>query len=282
MADVFLSYARSAERSVRPIAKALLAEGFEVWWDEELPVHRSYSEVIQEQIRTAKAVVVVWSAEAAKSVWVRSEANEGREADKLVQILVDDAALPMPFNQIQFADLRGWRGDRAHPQWRKVVQSLADIMEKPVSSGDGGAARATLAGRLGRVRPAHWAIAGTLSALALVGAFGWLAMARPAASGPEGAGHANISGVAQPSFNCADAGSQTERYICAEPAVAAAEREMSSAYHAAMARTRDKAALISSQRDFLINLTAAAHTRQTFIRLYTERTAALRAMPDRQ
>jgi uncharacterized protein YecT (DUF1311 family) len=279
--DVFLSYAKSAERSVRPIAKALQAEGFEVWWDEELPVHRSYSEVIQEQIGAAKAVVVVWSAEAAKSVWVRSEANEGREADKLVQILIDDAALPMPFNQIQFADLRGWRGDRAHPQWRKVVQSLADIMERPVPSGVDAAPRATLADQLRGVRPAHWAIAGTLSALALVTVFGWLAMARPAASGQGAVTSATASGVARPSFNCADAGSQTERYICAEPAVADAERDMSSAYRAAMARTQDKAALMSSQRDFLINLTAAAHNRQTFIRLYTTRTAALKALPDR-
>ncbi len=279
MADVFLSYAKSAERSVRPIAKALLAEGFEVWWDEELPVHRSYSEVIQEQIGAAKAVVVVWSADAAKSVWVRSEANEGREADKLVQILVDDAALPMPFNQIQFADLRGWRGDRTHPQWRKVVQSLADIMDRPPPTGDV-AARATLADRLRGVRPAHWAIAGALSGLALIAVFGWLAMARPAAS-EQGAAAAIGFGVAHPSFNCADAGSQTERYICAEPAVAAAERDMSSAYRAAMARTPDKATLMSSQRDFLINLTAAAHNRQTFIRLYTARTAALKALPDR-
>jgi hypothetical protein len=274
LADIFLSYAKSTARAVRPIAKALTAEGFDVWWDEELPVHRSYSEVIQEQIGAAKAVVVVWSGDAAKSVWVRSEANEGREAGKLVQILIDGAALPMPFNQIQFADLGGWRGDRTHPQWRKVVQSLAEIVDRPAQAAKPVTAAPTLADRLRGVRPAHWAMA-ALSAVVLVAMISWMTVGRTRATASAAA-----TSAALPSFRCADAGSQTERYICAEPAVAAAELDMSNAYHAAMARTHDKATLMSSQRDFLINLTAAPHNRQTFIRLYAARTAALKTLSD--
>ena len=280
MADVFLSYAKGAARLVRPIAKALQAEGFDVWWDQELPVHRSYTDVIQEQIVAAKAVVVIWSVDAVKSTWVRSEANEGREAGKLVQILADDSALPMPFNQIQFADLRGWRGDRSHPQWRKVAQSLSEIMERPAPEPDP-ATRPSWISRLRTVAPGHWALAATLAGLVAIAAAAWLLSARPAAIAAAPAMRAS-SGVAKASFDCAKAESQTERYICAEPAVAAAELEMAKAYHAAMAKAPDKAALKSDQRDFLINLVAAAHNRETFIGLYKARTAELNALAGRK
>ena len=65
MSDVFISYARSTEREARQIAEALRALGIGVWRDDELPAHRDYSEVIEERLRSAKAVLVLWSAETA-------------------------------------------------------------------------------------------------------------------------------------------------------------------------------------------------------------------------
>ena len=86
--------------------------GYDVWRDDELPAHRSYAEVIEERLASAKAVVVLWSAEAAKSEWVQSEADRARANRKLVQLRLDGAALPMPFDRIQCADLAGWDGRR--------------------------------------------------------------------------------------------------------------------------------------------------------------------------
>ena len=86
MTDVFISYARSTEAQARRITEALNALGYAVWNDEYLPAHRAYAEVIEERLNAAKAVVVIWSPDAAKSEWVRSEANRARESHKLVQI----------------------------------------------------------------------------------------------------------------------------------------------------------------------------------------------------
>jgi len=72
-------------------------------------------------------VVVVWSADAARSEWVRSEAERARGERKLVQLTVDGAKLPMPFDQIQCADLIGWTGDGQALGWLKVVRSIADL-----------------------------------------------------------------------------------------------------------------------------------------------------------
>jgi len=136
MSDVFISYARPAEAQAKRIAEALRSLGYGVWRDDELPAHRDYSEVIEERLRAARAVVVVWSAEAVKSQWVRAEADLAREAGTLVQLSLDGAALPMPFNRIQCADLTGWTGDLAAPGWRKVVASVSDLLgERPQPQG---------------------------------------------------------------------------------------------------------------------------------------------------
>ncbi|MDQ2859659.1 MAG: TIR domain-containing protein [Pseudomonadota bacterium] len=127
MSDVFISYARSTAAQARLVAERLRALGYEVWRDDDLPPHRAYEEVISERLASAKVVVVIWSADAAQSQWVRSEANRGRADGKLVQLSLDGAGLPMPFDQIQCADLTGWTGDADAPGWRKVVDSIAAL-----------------------------------------------------------------------------------------------------------------------------------------------------------
>jgi predicted ATPase len=127
MSDVFISYARSSEAVAQKVADALRALGYGVWRDDELPAHRPYGEVIEERLKASKAVVVVWSAEALKSHWVRAEADAARERGTLAQLTVDGATPPMPFNQIQCADMTGWSGDEAHPGWRKVVASVHEL-----------------------------------------------------------------------------------------------------------------------------------------------------------
>jgi adenylate cyclase len=127
MSDVFISYARSTAPKAQAVADALRALGYGVWRDDEIPAHRAYADVIQERLTAAKAVVVVWSADAAKSEWVRSEAERARADHKLVQLTIDGAALPMPFDQTQCADLTGWTGEAETAGWKKVVGSIAAL-----------------------------------------------------------------------------------------------------------------------------------------------------------
>jgi adenylate cyclase len=126
--DVFISYARASEQEAHRIAELLRQQGFSVWRDDELPAHRAYSDVIEERLKSAKAVVVLWSGESAKSHWVRAEADTAREAGTLVQASLDGALPPMPFNQIQCADLNGWSGDTSSSGWRKLESSVAALV----------------------------------------------------------------------------------------------------------------------------------------------------------
>ena len=124
MSEVFISYARSTQVAARAVAQALRGLGYAVWLDDQLPAHRAYADVIEERLRAARAVVVIWSADAAKSEWVRSEAELARQSRKLVQVTVDRARLPMPFDQIQCVDLSDWKGETDSIAWRQLSGSL--------------------------------------------------------------------------------------------------------------------------------------------------------------
>jgi tetratricopeptide (TPR) repeat protein len=129
MADVFLSYGHSSHASARRISSALETAGYSVWFDEGIPAHRPFSEVIEEQLESARAVIVLWSREAVQSQWVRSEANRARETGRLIQVRLDDVRLPMPFDQIQCADLHGWRGKNSSVAWASVLASVAALAQ---------------------------------------------------------------------------------------------------------------------------------------------------------
>ena len=137
MSDVFISYARSSATQAKRVADALRALGYAVWRDDEIPAHRAYADVIQERLGAARAVVVIWSADGANSEWVRSEADRARADRKLVQVTIDRARLPMPFDQTQCADLSEWNGDADSASWRQVVHAIAAL------AGEAAAASAT-------------------------------------------------------------------------------------------------------------------------------------------
>jgi len=127
MSDVFVSYARPDEGQAVRVAETLRSAGYNVWRDDELPAHRAYADVIEERLKAAQAVIVLWSAEAAKSQWVRAEADAARSAGTLIQATLDGTVAPMPFNQIQCADLSRWDGSADAPGWRKVAASVATL-----------------------------------------------------------------------------------------------------------------------------------------------------------
>jgi adenylate cyclase len=124
MSDVFISYARSAEGETKRLSEALRDLGYDVRRDNELPAHRDYAELIEERLRSAKAVVVVvWSAEAVKSQWVRAEADLARGAGKLVQVSFDGAPLPLPLtaSSVQISPAgRGTVTIRAGTRWPRA------------------------------------------------------------------------------------------------------------------------------------------------------------------
>ncbi len=127
MADIFISYKREDQEErgrVRPIAEALRAEGYDVFYDVQVPPGSSWEDVLQSKIKAARAVLVLWSQHSVESDWVKEEAEMAKHAGKLIPVFLDAVPPPFGFARIEGANLVDWDGDLTHIEWKNLVAAI--------------------------------------------------------------------------------------------------------------------------------------------------------------
>jgi TolB-like protein len=129
MPDIFLSYTREDQATAQRFAEAFEAQGFSVWWDVTLRSGEAYDQVTEEALRTAKAVVVLWSQKSVISRWVRAEATLADRNRTLVPAAIEPCERPIMFELTQTANLCRWTGDRHDPAWRAFVTDVRRFVE---------------------------------------------------------------------------------------------------------------------------------------------------------
>jgi hypothetical protein len=107
VSHVFISYARADQAAAERLRYVLDAEGWDVWWDQDLYAGARWEDGILHALERAKAVLVVWSKRAAKSRWVARELEVAYAADKLVPCSLDGTLPPSPYDALEVAALRG-------------------------------------------------------------------------------------------------------------------------------------------------------------------------------
>src|SRR5437764_7213165 len=129
---IFLSYAHGDHAQAQRLAAALQRCGCTVWWDALIEGGTRYAATIDEALETADAVVVLWSRNSVSSDWVRDEAAQGRERQRLVPLSLDGTHPPLGFRQIQMIDISSWSGRSNAPQLEAVRRGIAVAMGQPV------------------------------------------------------------------------------------------------------------------------------------------------------
>ena len=127
--DIFLSYARHDRATARVIANGLGNEGLSVWWDASLHSGETFDEVIERNLKEAKAVVVLWSPASVASRWVRAEATLADRRNKLIPAIIEDCDRPIIFELTHTAELTGWNGDSSDVRWRTFVEDLNRLIK---------------------------------------------------------------------------------------------------------------------------------------------------------
>ena len=133
MNDIFLSYAAGDRAVAHELADALEALGWSVWWDREIPHGKPFDQVIEEELNAARCVIVLWTAESVASRWVKTEASAAADRDRLIPVLLQRVPIPFEFRRIQTAELYDWSGDRAHPEFVRLVASVKSMLGAPVA-----------------------------------------------------------------------------------------------------------------------------------------------------
>jgi TIR domain/FHA domain len=127
--DIFISYARQDRPTARAFAECLIEEGFHVWWDASLHSGETFDEVIEQRLRAATAVVVLWSPRSVASRWVRAEATLADRRNKLVPAIIEACDRPIVFELTHTAELADWHGDRSDIRWRTFVEDLRRLID---------------------------------------------------------------------------------------------------------------------------------------------------------
>ncbi|MDB5846265.1 MAG: hypothetical protein JWP29_17 [Rhodoferax sp.] len=134
MADIFLSYNESDREAVRRLSLALQSVGWSVWWDRRIPAGQTWRSVLAHELQTMRCMVVVWSARSVASEWVCEEATEGRQAGKLIPVMIEPVRPPAGFREVQAADLIGWDGDEDFPGLQQLIEDIGRLIYRPVDS----------------------------------------------------------------------------------------------------------------------------------------------------
>lgn len=178
MASVFLSYAREDAAKARSLAGALERAGHDVWWDRHIRSGSEFAGAIEEALKRADAVLVLWSEQAVCSSWVRDEAAEGRDSGRLVAAVLDGSRPPIGFRQFQSTDLSGWTGRGVPKQVGELLSAIEEIRPDPKEP------EQQIESQPQRSASRRYVLVAAVALLiaALVAAGGWLLWGRDAAS----------------------------------------------------------------------------------------------------
>jgi adenylate cyclase len=140
LAKVFLSYAREDEATAKQLADSMGRAGHEVWWDRHIQGGSRFSSEIDRELKSAEAVVVLWSPTSVESAWVQDEAAEGRDTERLVPVTIGGSRPPLGFRQFHTVDLAEWNGDGSPEKLGDLLEAIsktagnnAAAKEPPVS-----------------------------------------------------------------------------------------------------------------------------------------------------
>lgn len=131
MADIFLSYADPDLKTIRPLIRALEQEGWSVFWDREIPLGKTWRQVLDEELSAARCVVVVWTKTSVDRRWVIEEAEEGQSRGILIPVFMDRVAPPRGFREVQGAQLFDWKGKSDHNEFVRLRGACRDVIGEP-------------------------------------------------------------------------------------------------------------------------------------------------------
>lgn len=127
MADVFLSYSRQDKTLAARFVELLEGLGWDVFWDQETRAGTLWPKVLEDELNQARCLLVLWTSHSVASRWVRIEAYEALQNEKLLPVRLENVKPPLEFRQTQIFDLIGWTGEPTDPRLPRLFEDLAAI-----------------------------------------------------------------------------------------------------------------------------------------------------------
>ena len=125
MKDIFISYSRKDSAIAEKFRNLLTEEGWSVFWDVEILPRNAWSDQLEQKLNICKCIVVLWSENSLKSYYVKEEATIGRNAKKLVPIMIDSGIMPpFGFGMPEAVMLNDWDGNKENREYRNLIKAI--------------------------------------------------------------------------------------------------------------------------------------------------------------
>jgi TolB-like protein/Flp pilus assembly protein TadD len=126
--DIFLSYGHDDARTAERFAKSFEREGMSVWWDSSIRSGEAFDAAIESALKSAKAVVVLWSKASVQSRWVRAEATLADRNRTLLPAMIEPCERPIMFELTHTPDLSRWNGDASDRTWQAFLSDVRRLL----------------------------------------------------------------------------------------------------------------------------------------------------------
>lgn len=125
--EIFISYSRRDAQIMRRVRADLIAQGFTVWTDENLPPGTpSWLDTVESSICSAMCVIVLLTPDAKKSDWVEKELSTAKIHKKQIVPLLargsEENALPLLLSNSHYLDIR------QESDYKKRVNDLSKML----------------------------------------------------------------------------------------------------------------------------------------------------------
>ncbi len=125
MSDVFVSYAHEDKEQVEAIVQALEEQDLDVWWDARIEAGEQWDDRVEERIRAARCLAVLWSEHSRKSKVVKDEVETADKADvPVVPARIDACELPLGYKRAHTVPLAGWLRDHEDEEFIRFRQEI--------------------------------------------------------------------------------------------------------------------------------------------------------------
>ena len=90
MTDVFVSYKAEDRRRIAPLVSALEADGFSVWWDQQIDGGAAWRRMIEAELNAARSVIVAWSKRSVgeQGEFVQDEATRAQQRRVYIPVTI--------------------------------------------------------------------------------------------------------------------------------------------------------------------------------------------------
>jgi hypothetical protein len=109
LADVFIAHSPLDHERVKSIVDRLTSLGYSVWLDKHAHGRQAPIDEVTQELEQARCVLVLWSHTARTSLTLFAQAALAHDSGKLLQVRLDTAPAPSPFDTRPVADMSSER-----------------------------------------------------------------------------------------------------------------------------------------------------------------------------